>query len=281
MEVTAYICPEEMSAIKVVPPISPNVTTLEEQEDKLILETKIQPLVEIPGCTSLKSHLQTKIIEEWNNVYCNLEPDLGWFQTCKYRDTFGFCKIPGDKIKIYFFNPDHCHWIGTILWYQGARNRYFPSSVIADVSVINSGECPEDKENVFPGGYYTDITLSKASANIPVPGENLLATWYFYDGQNTFKASAGITRWCTPCLTGGRITEIVSQYDELDLRYKVNIGGQIRTCCPSDFIRYAIDDWVFVRHGSYCADLSRTTPWSSDWCEDDGNYILPLKIENV
>lgn len=80
-----------------------------------------------------------------------------------------------------------------------------------------------------------------------VPGEAIVVWWSFMrsDG-NLFSIPVSVANFKTHGLNGGYITEVIGEYGSVDLRYKVKIWGKEYQCRSSDFVEYAVGDWVYI-----------------------------------
>lgn len=120
-----------------------------------------------------------------------------------------------------------------------------------------------------------------------VPGEDVvLHTWLRPTTGEVKKLWSGHVWWGTNCISGGKVKAINGDYGNEDITYTVNIMGTDRTVVSSDFVEYAVDDWVFVMN----VDSIGHCEWEEDdgWIDEtgiseqvgEGWVIIPIKISS-
>lgn len=119
-----------------------------------------------------------------------------------------------------------------------------------------------------------------------VPGESVQLFAYLYpsSGSELEQRWMGHVWWGTDYLSGGFITAVNGDYGSEDITYSVSIMGMTRSVVPSDFINYAVGDWVFVTN---LGAVGNGCEWQDDEVEtgisedtSDGWIILPIEISN-
>lgn len=125
-----------------------------------------------------------------------------------------------------------------------------------------------------------------------VPGEDVKLFAYLYplSGSELEQRWIGHVWWGTDYLSGGFITAVNGDYGSEDITYSIGIMGMTRSVVPSDFIEYAVGDWVFVTH---LGSIGTECEWKQDagtgeWEDETGIsedvsddwVILPVKISD-
>jgi hypothetical protein len=124
-----------------------------------------------------------------------------------------------------------------------------------------------------------------------VPGEDVQLIAYLYpsSGLELEQRWMGHVWWGTTYLSGGSVTAVNGGYGSEDITYSVNIMGKVCDVVPSDFIEYAVGDWVFVTNLSV---VGSNCEWVKDeqdnWINEtgipedtvDGWIILPFKVSD-
>jgi len=167
-----------------------------------------------------------------------------------------------DKKNIVYANPSQNFdkWEKTTVMVSGTDGRVFAQAI---ERTSGGGVIPILQADVItPAGPFT----KELNNNSIVPGELLYPKWEFRD-INGVKHIANMTQsgkfFNTQYLTGGRIKSMVGNFDDFGLKFYVTVEGADLLCRPSDFIKWAIGDWVF---------LSNATALITDW------VILPIQI---
>jgi len=199
---------------------------------------------------------------------------VGVSRYCKLFNT-GVISVVEDRqairnLKITYSHSDHCQWAASVLWVNGSNRtlypQIFPRNLIQISFPIGGGACPDSKADVFGGGGESEVNVKaywddgdpESSSQDIIPGDGLNVSWYFSDGINEERVFAAQQYFSTDNLTGGLITAVNGEYGSEDITYTVNIEGESIICVSSDFVEYAVGDWVTV--------------------QSSGNVILPLKI---
>ena len=263
---TTYLCCEKMAALSSSYLSEDTITVTPPNGTRGQIEAKIiqDDAICIPGSVQIEA----KIIEEDGNKYCNLF-ETGSVTWERYDGVVY-------DIKVTYYHPNHCHWYKTVLWVNGSNKSVipltFPRNLMKITWPVGGGECPESKDDVFPGGgestvyltaYWGDEEYPDDTQDV-VPGDRINCTWYMWDrvgeeiDENIEAISCGEAYFSTDALTGGLVTAVNGEYGSEDITYTVEIAGEEATCVSSDFVEYAIDDWVIV--------------------QKSGNLILPLQI---
>ena len=238
------------------------------------VKTSLWPEGSIPGCSNA-GKIETQILKNGDNRYVCPNGDLlDWEQKeIMYGDSpVGI----DDYITIEIQNPDHCHWIQSAIIAYGADGSVF-GRLFAYASVGSGGQsCPEDKKDVFSGGGKSKFYLQQ---NVIVPGESIELRWAYWDSQHTEIIPVDAKWFCACCFTGGKVKSVNGDYGSVSITYTVEIQGVNRICVSSDFVEYAVDDWVFVLvPSSDCSECGRKTA-CKEGCEQSSDYmILPLRI---
>jgi len=222
-------------------------------------------------CTPGSYMLEAKIIEEDGNKYCALvgTGSVAWEKLDNNWEQYA---IIFSNIKITCSNPNHCHWLETVLWVSGSNGYNIPMEYPRNWIKLAwpiGGAAPESKEDVLPGrggvttyvaAYWGDREYDDDRQDV-VPGDAINCTWYMWNrviGDEVETVSGGFAYFSTDILTGGRITAVNGEYGSEDITYTVRSEGSYITCVSSDFVEYSVDDWVII--------------------QKSGNLILPLQI---
>lgn len=115
------------------------------------------------------------------------------------------------------------------------------------------------KSEVFNSGSHLSVDIS----DLTVPGELLRLRWCFDNTISYLAVIVASVYFNTPAVTGGEVTEVVGDYGDPDIRYKVDVEGTEFTCLSSDFAEYAVGDWVY---------LLRTNAPTASTCEREYTY---------
>lgn len=119
-----------------------------------------------------------------------------------------------------------------------------------------------------------------------VPGEDVQLFAYLYpsSGSELEQRWIGHVWWGTNYLSGGFVTAVNGDYGSEDITYSVDIMGKVCTVVPSDFVEYAVGDWVFATN---LGAVGNGCEWQDDEVEtgisentSDGWVILPIKISD-
>lgn len=208
---------------------------------------------ELANCSPNETRLETKLISVDYSKYCKYagKGSLSWFNV----------GLLNQKIEITYNNPDHCHWVSTVLWMSGSNKQtqsmYLPLNIIAITSPSGGGACPVSKNDVFSGGGTNEQELENYTEDA-VPGDSINVSWHFSDTITEEAVSAAHSYWSTDALTGGLVMAVNGNYGSVDVTYTIKIEGIYTICTSSDFVEYAVGDWVVVQR--------------------NGNIILPLQI---
>ncbi len=127
------------------------------------------------------------------------------------------------------------------------------------------------------------IREHEQTQNQIVPGESAQLFAYLspVSGTEIEKKWIGHAWWGPDYFSGGFVVTVNGEYGDPEITYSVDIMGKVRTVVPSDFIEYAVGDWVFATNlsaiGNGCEwDEDNETGISSG--TDNGWIILPIKI---
>lgn len=243
--ITAYLCCEKMAA-KSETSFDADAISV---GDGLITAKIIK---ESASCSPDQTRLEVKLRPDGDSKYCHYkEGSLSWTNVGLLQQ----------EIEITYNNPTHCHWDSTVLWMSGSNKRtepmYIPLNIIAITNPVGGGACPESKGDVFSGGSTNEKALEDYTGDA-VPGDIINSSWYFSNTITTHLILAAFSYWTTDALTGGSIIAVNGSYGDEDITYTVNLEGGYTICKSSDFVEYAVDDWVVVQR--------------------NGNIILPLQI---
>jgi len=252
--VTAYLCCNKMAAIEETI-YDADVVSVGDG----IVNTKI--IQEGAGCSPDSVLLKTKIIITGFSKYCNLEEGI-----ISMKES----RVLQNTLEVTYNFPGHCHWKAAVLWVNGSNRTAwplsFPRNLIQITEPVGGGACPESKEDVFGGpgtsqalikAYWDDSDPESSNQDV-VPGDRLNITWFMWDGGKEESIYVAHLYFSTQRLTGGLVTAVNGDYGSADITYTVDAEGVSITCVSSDFVEYAVDDWVIV--------------------QKLGNIILPLKI---
>lgn len=234
----------------------------------------IMPDKNVPGCKDNIGKIAVKLLKETDNIY---ECFPGSDQLIWWRGHWPQ-RVPWDPIDLYhwisfaFENSEICHWLMTSVTIFGAGGEIFHGRPFVFI-VVNSGgkACPEKKKDVFPAGGKT--SSHEMIQNQIVPGERIRLEWFFSNTETQEKALVDEKWFFTHCFTGGKVTAVNGDYGDLNITYNVELEGLEKECVPSDFVEYAIGDWVFVakmaglceickeRSGICCSYAGAVTPY--------------------
>jgi hypothetical protein len=241
-----------------------------------LVEVGLWPVASFPGCQANAGKIIAPLLNENNSRHvCPNGDYLDWYR----EEILDVLDVPvglRHYITIEVYNSDHCHWFFSFIMiygaHEGAHGRVFGWVTVGP----GGGACPEEKKDVFSGGVKSYFLMTQ---NQIVPGELISLQWTFWDTEYTDEREVDAKWFCTCCFTGGRVISINGSYGDTSLTYTVNIQGINRTCVPSDFVEYEVDDWVFVlTPNSTCAESGRVEA-CKEGCEESENYmILPMKV---
>lgn len=253
VDLTAYICCTKAGGIEVEPPPDSGAITGISVSDTEI-EAKIVPNDLPPGCdTGLNG-----------KITAYMHTTGGYIWTCQNSgDGYLGIQYPVDLLfdypEIMAKNHEHCQWIETQIAADGPeRCNHLPWGCLWVYTHVNSGPgtIPEDKDDVFPNG--GGENTHQVTDNFFVPGMRIRLEHLFYNYYDVFQITTTYDYYQTPMMTGGQIVVINGQYGDKDITYDVSIpptgstkGEQreVITCRPSDWIKWALGDWVFVLRG--------------------------------
>ena len=140
--------------------------------------------------------------------------------------------------------------LGPVTWHSCGYETTIP---VSDPSPIH---CPQCGHRLYPAGLQClkdDVFTGdgeQAAAGIQefaVPGDKIYLNWIFNNKVKPVSCDVKSVYFHTPLTTGGKITEVIGDYGDIDIKYKVTIEGhEDILCSPTDFAHYAVDDWVFI-----------------------------------
>lgn len=269
-KVTTYLCSKTFGAVGHEGLCS--VPAITEGPNKAVAE--LIRTESVPGCHDGMGKIEVELLGEDESPYCSLKGELSW-----KRATLPVSAgepILLDYITVTYSNPEHCQWEMTDIVVAGATDQRLFISTFPDTSL--QGAIPESKSDVIriPESLETHLVQNQI-----VPGELMTLLWYFGDGQNTTEQWVDEKWYCSCCLTGGKVKAVNGSYEDENITYTVNIQGVARTCRPSDFVEWAVGDWVFILSiGSACDTCGRTQVCNEDCGVGTDLIILPLKIGN-
>jgi len=247
--------------------------------------TQIWPEEQKPGCRLIAGKIKATICEitQTDCGYCNIFPFLEWRRKCTIEEWPLGDRISCDShVSVKYSNSDDCHWTKSEIWLSGPRDELFAySEAISSLGIIpikkqcicrdplcgysfyiNESEscpiaCPKcgifrmetgegfltSKDDVFLGEHYIEVP---SITDFAVPGDLVELRWHFDDAEG-YSIGIPISGYFdTPAVIGGKVTEIVGSYGDIDIYYKVEIMGTEVSCVPSDFAQYEVDDWVYL-----------------------------------
>lgn len=233
----------------------------------------IMPDKNVPGCKDNVGKIAVKLLKETDNAY---ECKPGFDQLKWWRGQHKQV-VPTDPIDLYswinfvFQNPESCHWLMTDITVFGAGGEVFHGRSFVTIFVGSGGQaCPEKKEDVFGGGKTSSHEMIQ---NQVVPGERIRLEWLFSNTEIQEKPLVDEKWFFTHCFTGGKVTAVNGSYGDPNITYSVELEGLEKECVPSDFVEYAVSDWVFVakmaglceiceeRSGVCCSYAGAITPY--------------------
>lgn len=218
----------------------------------------IMPDKNTPGCKDEINKIGVKLLKEIDSVHLS-DPgsdQLTWWRgewpVTGYQDPE---KEPEHNlhswISFAFQNSENCHWVMTDVTVFGAGGEVFHGRSFVTI-VVNSGgkACPEERDDVFGGG---KTTFHSMIQNQIVPGERIRLEWLFWNTETQAKPLVDEKWFFTHCFTGGKVTSVNGDYGDVGITYTVELEGLEKECVPSDFVEYAVGDWVFVaKIGGMC-----------------------------
>ena len=265
--IIAYLCNEELGEITVTTPAEPptaisTITRTEQVTEPARLGfvektfgsavARVMPDTGESGCKPNVGKISVKLLNEVDNVY---ECDPGSDQLTWWRGEWpktGYLDPEEEYlhdlhswISFAFQNPELCQWIVSDITIFGAGGEMFHGRPFVIITV-NSGDqaCPEEKKDVFPAVGKT--SSHSMIQNQIVPGERVRLEYVFSDTETQLKVLIDEKWFFTHCFTGGKVISVNGDYGNEDITYTVELEGLEKTCVPSDFVEYAVDDWVFV-----------------------------------
>lgn len=258
-QITAYICCKNSGGVDIEPPEKDAVV---ESDDQVI--AYLQPVSPQAGCKNGVGEITAYIMASGDDQYCNQDTGLSWQRSTET----GFNDYP----VITFGTPEHCQWVQSNLKIFGPSRI---SEIHGQTEYIvmpgsGGGACPDDKDDVFSGGAEQNYTVTQ---NRIVPGMKIDLEHIYFDKNELTRTAVDAVFWCTSCISGGVVKAVIGSYGSTDIQYKVQICGQEMTCSPTDFVEYAVGDWVFVVKQGGSGDVG------NEDCSSDGTYLItPLKI---
>lgn len=259
-KITAYLCSKTAEAIG-YEPFDGDIGSIEVSAGKVTAQ--LWPEVSTPGCRTSAGKVKAKLLEIDGTPYCQEGGGLSWEREeipCQ-----GALIGLEDYITIKVDSPDNCRWVGSIIKARGADDSLFGRTFALVTPGTSGQDCPDDKNDVFSGG---DVSSFIMIQNQIVPGETIELRWIFWDGQHTEETFVDAEKFCTCCFTGGKVKTVNGEYGDVSISYMVEIYGVDTLCVSSDFVEYAVGDWVFVfAANSFCAECGRKVACKSA-CEE-------------
>lgn len=255
IRITAYLCSIKAPGIEFIPPekgssisgnriimyMEPEILPEDCEKDVLRIEASMIP--EDPGHMFCLDRHQSEISWEYEEAFSGYPIiNIKHVEDCRWRSTH-----------LKLIGPERCGLAGEdyIIFYPG-----------------DGGQIPENKDDVLHAPKESDKAVTQ---NTIVPGMKLQLV-HNYDGVPGILDTEPIY-WCTTCISGGTVELVEGEYGSTDISYKVNVCGETVTCLPTDFVEYAVGDWVFVIKQGEGGDARDTD------CSSDGTYfIAPLKV---
>lgn len=193
----------------------------------------LRPVIPAPGC-SLAGLIQAKMAETGKECCYFGDGDLGWQRGYDADDegnitAHNYVTVEADR-------PTSCAWTQISIWLEDPRNKLFGFAVAG----VPASPVGESGQAVFNCGG-TAIWLGLE--DVAVPGDQVILYWHFKPSGICLTSAK---YYSAPAVTGGPVTEVVGEYGDPEIKYNVDIEGEIVLCSPSDFAEYGVGDWVYV-----------------------------------
>lgn len=184
--------------------------------------------------------------------------------------------------------PSHCDWRECVVMGAIVRPDRMDSELFSEfrrLDISPDGVIDADLDSGLDcSGYDGRHDIPVRDNGILVPGMAVSATHVFRNGSKSYSSICGRKYYRTCSITGGVITAVVGEYDTPDIRYRVLCQSMTITCPPSDFVRWAVGDYVFLVVGpGECAlacDLGEASIPETSPPEGRGEAGICLKIIN-